>query len=70
MKGYTSHYGVSIQKTNVYININKNNENLKFFCLHVTGYLNTKWSFPFCMFVVVASGKCELDIHFTLLREF
>jgi len=40
------------------------------FCLHVNGYLNTTMSFPICMFVVMASGKCDLHIHFTFLQEF
>jgi len=40
------------------------------FCLHVTGYLKTKKSFPICKFVVMASGKCELHIYFTFLLEF
>ena len=42
---------------------------LKYFCLHVTGYLNTKDSFPKCMFVVMASGKCELHTYFTFLQR-
>ena len=41
---------------------------LKFF-FHVNGYLNTKESFPICMFVVMASGKCELHIYFTFLQR-
>ena len=31
MEDYTSHYGLSTWKTNVYINFNKNNENLELF---------------------------------------
>ena len=50
-------------KDKLYININKNNENLKIFCLQAPGYLNTRKSFPICMFVVMASGKCDLHIH-------
>ena len=57
-------------KTNVYINFNKNNQNLEIFCLQLTEYLNTRKSFQICMFVVMASGKCELHIHFTFLQEF
>jgi len=38
--------------------------------LHVTRYLNTKKSFPICMFVVMALGKCELHTYFTFLQEF
>ena len=41
---------------------------LKFF-LHVTGYLNTKESFPICMFVAMAMGKCELHTYFTYLQR-
>ena len=33
-------------------------------------YLNTNNSFPICMFVVIASRKCELHIYFTFLQEF
>ena len=40
----------------------------EFFCLHVTGYSNTKESFPSCMFVVMASGKWELHTYFTFLQ--
>jgi len=43
--------------------------NFEIFCFHVTGYLNTKKSFPICMFVVMASEKCELHIYFTFLQE-
>ena len=39
------------------------------FCLHVTGYLNTKASFPICMFVLMASGKCELHTYYTFLQR-
>ena len=42
--------------------------NFEIFCLHVTGYLNTKDSFPICIFVVMASGKCELHTYFTFLQ--
>ena len=69
MKDYTCHYVGSTKKTNVYINFNKINVNLKFFCLHVTGYSNTKESFPSCMFVVMASGKCEPHTYFTFLQR-
>jgi hypothetical protein len=69
MKVYTCHYVVSTYKTNVYINFNNNNENLKIFCLHLTGFLNTRMPFPICMFVLMASGKCA-HIHFTFLQEF
>jgi len=55
MKDYTCHYEVSILQSNVYINFKKNNENLKIFCLLVTGYVNTKKSIPNCMFVLVIS---------------
>jgi len=45
--------------------------NVKFeiICLHVTGYSNTKESFPSCMFDVMASGKCELHAYFTFLQR-
>ena len=46
MKDYTFHYVVRTQKTNIYINFNKNNENLEIYCLHVTGYLKTLMNFP------------------------
>jgi len=55
MEDYTCHHVVSTKKTTVYINFNKNNENLEIFCLNVTVYLNTKKSFLICMFVVMAS---------------
>ena len=41
---------------------------LKIF-LHLTGYLNTKESFPICMFVVMVSGKCELHTYITFLQR-
>jgi len=41
---------------------------LKLF-LHVTGYSNTKESFPICMFVVMASGKYELHTYFFFLQR-
>ena len=43
--------------------------NFEIFCLHVTGYSNTKESFPSCMFVVMASEKCEPHIYFTFLQR-
>jgi len=70
MKDYICNYGVSTFKTMVYINFIKNNLNLEIFYFHVPGYLNTKKSFPICMFEVIASGKCELHIYFTHLKEF
>ena len=42
--------------------------NFEIYCLHVTGYSNTKELFPICMFVVLASGKCELHTYFTFLQ--
>jgi hypothetical protein len=69
IKDYTCNYVVSTWKTNIYINFDKNNENLKIICLEITGYLNTRKSFPICMFVVMAPGKCDLHIHFTFLQE-
>jgi len=36
----------------------------------LTGYLNTKRSFQIGMFVLMTSGKCELNIYFTFLKEF
>jgi len=54
----------------VYINFNKTNANLEIFCLHITEYLNTKKLFPICMFVVMASEKCEFHIYFTFIQEF
>ena len=68
MKDYTFHYVGSIYKTDVYINFNKISMNFEIFCLHVTGYSNTKELFPSCMFVVMASGKCELHTYFTFLQ--
>ena len=68
-RDYTCHYVVSTIKTNVYINFNKINVNFEIFCLHVTGYLYTKESFPICMFVVMASGKFELHTYFTFLQR-
>jgi len=56
--------------SNVYINFDKNNENLEIICLNVTGYIYTKKSFPNCMFVHMMSGKCALHIYFTFLQEF
>ena len=38
------------------------------FFLQLTGYLNTRKSFPICKFVVMAWGKCELHTHFTFLQ--
>ena len=38
--------------------------------LKLAGYLNTRKSFPICMLVVMASGKCDLHIHLTFLQEF
>ena len=67
-KDYTWHYVVSTYNTNVYINFNKINLNFEIFCLHVTRYLNTKGSFPICMFVVMASGKSEIHTYFTFLQ--
>ena len=43
--------------------------NFEIFCLHVNGYLNTKESFPICMFVVMASGKYELHTYLTFLQR-
>ena len=45
------------------VEFQKNIENLEIFCFNLSGYLNTKKSFPICMFVVKASGKCELYIY-------
>ena len=70
MKDYTFHYVVKTKKTNVYINFNKNNENLEIFCLQVNGYLNTRKSFPIWMFVLMASRKFVLHMHFTFIQEF
>ena len=56
MKVYNCHYVESTLKTNVYINFNKINVNFLIFFLQVTEYLNTKKSFPICMFVVMKSG--------------
>ena len=56
-------------KDNSFHNFNKINVNFEIFCLHVTGYLNPKISFPTCMFFVMASGKCELHSYFTFLHE-
>ena len=43
--------------------------NFEIFCLHVTGYSKTKESFPSCMFVVMASEKCEPHTYFTFLQR-
>ena len=43
--------------------------NFEIFCLHVTDYSNIKESFPSCMFVVMASEKCELHTYFTFLQR-
>ena len=40
------------------------------YCLQVTGFLNTRKSFPVCMFVLMASGKCDFQIHFNFLPKF
>jgi hypothetical protein len=58
------------KKTNVYINLNKNNENLEIIGLQLTGCLNTRKSFPSVMFVGMATVKCDLHINFTFLQEF
>ena len=70
VKDYNCLYVVSTQKTNVYINFNKNNGNLEIFCWQITVYLNPRKSFPICMFVVMASENCDFHIHFTFLQEF
>ena len=70
MKDYTCHYVGNTWKTNVYINFNKIKVNFEIFCLHVTGYSNTKKSFPICMFAGMASGKCELHTYYTFLLWF
>jgi len=41
---------------------------MEIFCLQVTGYLNTRKSIPICIFVVMASGKCDIHINFTFTR--
>ena len=69
-KDYTCDYVLSTKRKYVYINFNKNNENLEIFCLQGIGYVNTRISFPICMVVVKASGKFDLHIHFTFLQEF
>ena len=43
--------------------------NFEIFCLQKTGCSNTKESFPSCMLVVMASGKCELHTYFTFLQR-
>ena len=50
----------------------KNNENMEIFCFHVNGYtrINTKMSFPNCMFVLMISWKCALHLYFSFLQEF
>jgi len=45
---------MSEKKSNGYLNLKKN-ENFEIF-LHLTGYLNTKNSFPNSMFVLMTSG--------------
>ena len=40
------------------------------FFSHLTGHLNTQTSFPICMSVIMASGKCDLHIYFSFLQEF
>ena len=70
MKDHTFHYMVITWKKNVYINLKKKQWKFENFCLQVTGYLNTRKSFPICVFVVMASGKCDLHIHLTFLQVF
>ena len=52
-----------------FFNFNEINVYFDIFCLHVTGYLNIKYLFPICMFVVMASGNCELHTYFTFLQR-
>jgi hypothetical protein len=40
------------------------------FFLRINGYLNTRNSFPICMFAFMAPRKCDLHIHITFLQEF
>ena len=68
MKDYTCHsWGAHKRQTFTLIST-KLMWILKFF-LHLTGYSNTKESFPSCMFVVMASGKCEPHTYFTFLQR-
>ena len=43
--------------------------NFEIFWLKVTGYSNTKDSFPSCMLVVMDSGKCEPHTYFTFFTK-
>jgi len=60
MKDYTCHYVVSTKKAIFTLLSIKIIRICKIVCLHLTAYLKTWKSFPICMFVVMASGKCDL----------
>ena len=69
MKNYTCQNGAAHKRQTFTLISIKIYVNFEIFCLHVTGYSNTKWSFASCMFVVMASGKCELHTYFTFLQR-
>ena len=58
-------FKITIRKRHVYIDIN-----WPWICVHVNWYINGKWSFPNCLFVIMISIKCTLHIYFTFLRQF
>ena len=47
----------------------RSNENLEIFCLHVTGYVNTKKSIPNCIFLLMISWNCAHHIYFSFLQD-
>ena len=67
IKIYACHYAMSTLKSKVLLNFNTNKENLEFF-VYTTWNLNTKKSFPITTFVVMTSGKWELNMCFTFLQ--
>ena len=69
MNDYTCYY-VERPKRHTFKLISIKKWDFLIFYLQVNGYLNTKESFPICMFVVMASGKCHLHILFTFLQGF
>jgi len=62
--------GFEHMKVKGYLNFNKNIENVENFCLPLTGYLNTKLSFPNSIFVLMTSWKCVPHIYFTFPQDF
>ena len=58
-------FKIIIRKIHVYIDIG-----WPWICVHETGYINRKRSFPNCIFVLMISLKWTLHIYFTFLQEF